>query len=69
VSGPIGLTEKDLKRFREYIFKGHDIPIGTREVLWFERWLTTTPEGDEALRHINETPRQRFLPFESQEGE
>jgi len=60
-----GLTTKDLDRFRGFV----DFMVLDNQIRAFERWLLYTHEGDEALQHINNTKRQRFLPFDSQKEE
>ena len=68
--GVVGVTAVDRERFLRR-FESEAMTRG-QVVDEFVEWLLHTPDGDEALRHINETKRQRFLGFESQvktEGE
>lgn len=59
-----GLTTRDWARFEKSY---RPMSIDEEEVVEeFVGWLLHKPEGDEALRHINNTKRQRFLPFDSQ---
>lgn len=69
-----GVTDLDGKRFAEWCDKtaiGLDFTSEpTLKYLFFlvAKWLTESLEGEEALRHLNATPRQRALEFESQVG-
>lgn len=60
-----GLSQIDLKWFEKW--RAED--LGEKEeraVRQLAEWFVTTPTGDEALRRIEGTKRQRFLPFNSQ---
>lgn len=64
-----GFTDTDLRRYIEWQRRFPRPRVEEEAVVRLVEWLTSTPEGDEALRHINNTPRQRFLAFDSQEDE
>jgi len=66
-----GLTKLDHERYRRH--RGCIEPQRdagrNKDYDDFVEWLLSTHEGDEALQLINNTKRQRFLPFDSQKEE